>query len=75
MTSGTNYRWVAAVVAALAAGLVAAIAVPRYVEDEATGWILTAAVALVAGAAVALATREKTDDGAHVRDDVLGPKP
>ena len=71
MTSGTNYRWVTAIIAALAAALVAAVVAPRFVESDGTAWILTAVVAVAVGAAVALSTREKTDEGAHVKDDVL----
>ena len=71
MTSGTNYRWVTAVIAALSAGLIAAIVVPRMTEDGEVNWIVTVVVALVVGVGVALATREKVDRGAHVRDDVL----
>ncbi len=70
MTAGTNYRWVTAVVAALAVGVVAGIVVPRFL-DSAAGWIVTVVLAVVAGVAVALATREQVDDGAHVRDDAL----
>lgn len=75
MTSGTNYRWVTAVVAALLAGFLAAGLASRFVEGEALSWIIVVAVAVVVGAAVALVTHERTDDGAHIRDDVLGPKP
>ena len=71
MTSGTNYRWVTAIVAALAAGLVVAIVAPRFVETDGTAWILTAVVAVAVGLGVALSTREKVDEGAHVKDDVL----
>ena len=71
MTSGTNYRWVTAVIAALAAGLIAAIVIPRMTGDGEVNWIVTIVVALVVGVGVALATREKVDDGAHIRDDVL----
>ena len=70
MTSGTNYRWVMALVAALVVGTVAGLVVPRFLDDAA-GWAVTAVLALVAALAVLLATREVTDDGAHVRDDVL----
>ena len=74
MTSGTNYRWVTAVIAALSAGLVAAIVVPRMTESGETNWLVTILVTVAVGAAVALVTREKVDKGVHVRDDVL-PKP
>lgn len=74
MTSGTNYRWVTALAAALLAGLLAAVVTPRVAEDESVTWLVALGVALVAGLAVVLATREKIDDGAHVRDDAL-PKP
>jgi len=70
MTSGTNYRWVTPGIAALVVGLLTAIVAPRVVGDAA-GWGLTLGLAVVAGALVAFATRETTDDGAHVRDDTL----
>lgn len=70
MTAGTNYRWVTALVAALSVGVVAGIVVPRFLDTTA-GWIVTAVLTVVTGVAVALATRERVDDGAHVRDDVL----
>ena len=74
MTSGTNYRWVTALVAALMAGLLAAVGLPRVMGDDGAGWLLTLAVAAVVGLAVLFATRERVDDGAHVRDDALPPE-
>ena len=74
MTSGTNYRWVTALVAALVSGVVTAVLTPRLSAEGETDWLVTIGVAVLVGVAVALLTREKTDDGAHVRDDVLGPK-
>ncbi|PAP77007.1 hypothetical protein [Rubrivirga marina] len=71
MTSGTNYRWVTALIAALVVGLVAAIVTPRFGDSDGVDWLVTIALAVLAGALVALATREKTDDGAHIKDDVL----
>jgi len=71
MTSGTNYRWVTALIAALVVGLVAAIVTPRFGDSDGVDWLVTIALAVLAGAIVALATREKTDDGAHIKDDVL----
>lgn len=71
MTSGTNYRWVTALIAALVVGLVAAIVTPRFGDSDGVDWLVTIALAVLAGALVALVTREKTDDGAHVKDDVL----
>ena len=71
MTQGTNYRWVTAVIAALSAGLVAAIVIPRMTDEGEVNWLVTIAVTVAVGVAVALITREKVDDGAHVRDDVL----
>ncbi len=73
MTSGTNYRWVTALVAALMAGLVVAVVTPRYADDGGVNWLWTIGAAVVVGVAVGLFTRAKTDDGAHVRDDALGP--
>ena len=73
MTSGTNYRWVTVLVAGLMAGVIAAVVTPRF-NDDGVDWLITIIAVLVVGAAVALLTREKTpSDGAHVRDDVLGP--
>ena len=74
MTSGTNYRWVTALVAALVSGVVTAVLTPRLSAEGETDWLVTIGVAVLVGVAVALLTREKTDDGAYVRDDVLGPK-
>ena len=71
MTSGTNYRWVTALIAALVVGLLAAVVTPRFGADGDVDWLITIGLAVVAGAAVALATREKVDKGADVRDDVL----
>jgi hypothetical protein len=71
MTSGTNYRWVTALIAALGVGLVAAIVTPRYGDSDGVDWLVTIGLAVLTGAIVAFATREKTDDGAHVKDDVL----
>lgn len=71
MTSGTNYRWVTALVAALAVGLVAALVTPRFGDSDGVDWLVTIALAVFVGALVALATRERTDDGAHVKDDTL----
>ncbi len=70
MTSGTNYRWVTALVAALSVGFVAGLVVPRFLGTTA-GWVVTVVLALAAAAAAVVATREKIDDGAHVRDDAL----
>lgn len=71
MTSGTNYRWVTALIAALVVGLVAAVVTPRFGDSDGVDWLVTIGAAVLAGAVVALVTREKTDDGAHVKDDVL----
>jgi len=73
MTSGTNYRWVTALIAALLAGLLAAIGLPRVVDSDTTGWVLTLVIAVAAGLAVLLVTRERVDSGKRVRDDVLPP--
>ncbi len=74
MTQGTNYRWVTAVIAGLSAGLIAAIVAPRYFDDSAVSWIITVVVTLAVGGAVALASRERIDEGVHVRDDALPPE-
>ena len=74
MTSGTNYRWVTALVAGLMAAVVAAVVTPRFGDEGEVNWLVTIGLAVVVGVAVALATRDKTRDGAHVRDDALGPK-
>lgn len=71
MTSGTNYRWVTALVAGLVVGLLAAVVTPRFGDSDGVDWLWTIGIAVLAAAAVALATREKVDDGAHVRDDAL----
>ena len=71
MTSGTNYRWVTAFIAALVAGLLAAVVTPRIGESEGVNWLVTLGVAVLVGVVAALVTREKVDDGAHVRDDQL----
>ncbi len=73
MTSGTNYRWVTALIAALVGGLLAAVITPRFSEEESVSWLVVGVVAVVAGLAVLLATREKVDEGTHVRDDALPP--
>lgn len=74
MTSGTNYRWVTALVAALMAAVIAAVVTPRFSDEGAVDWLLTIGVAIGVGVIVALMTREKAPrDGAHVRDDALGP--
>ena len=74
MTGGTNYRWVTILVAAFFAGVVAAVAVPRFVEEEAVGWGIAVAVAVLTAVLVALATHERVDEGRHVRDDALPPE-
>lgn len=74
MTSGTNYRWVTALIAALSVGLIAAIVTPRFGDEGEVDWLVTIGLTVLVGAIVALATREKTDDGAHVRDDALPPE-
>ena len=70
MPSGTNYRWVTVLAAAVIAGVVTGLVVPRVLDTD-TGWIVALVVAAVAGGAVALATRERIDDGKQVRDDAL----
>ena len=70
MTSGTNYRWVTVLAAAVIAGVVTGLVVPRVLDTD-TGWIVALVVAAVAGGVVALATRERIDDGKQVRDDAL----
>ena len=69
--TGQSARWITALVAALSAGLVAAIVTPRFGDEGEVNWIITAVVALVAGAVFLIAGRRKVDDGAHVRDDAL----
>ena len=73
MTQGTNYRWVTALAAALMAGLLAAVGLPRVLSDDGAGWLLTIAVAAAVGLVVLFATRERVDEGKHVRDDALPP--
>ena len=74
MTTGTNYRWVAVIAAALMAGLIAAVVTPRVADDGAVNWLVAVGAAAVGGALAALLTREKApEDGAHIRDDALGP--
>lgn len=74
MSQGTNYRWVTVVIAGLAAGLIAAVVMPRFGVEGGVQWGVTALVALAVGAAVALSSRQHIDDGAHVRDDTLPPE-
>ena len=74
MTSGTNYRWVTAVIAALSVGMIAAIVTPRMADDGEVNWLVTIGVTVLTGAAIALFTREKVDRGVHVRDDALPPE-
>ena len=69
--TGESARWITALVAALSAGLIAAIVTPRFSSEDEVNWIITVVVALVAGAVFLLANREKVDDGAHVKDDAL----
>ncbi|MGB3543515.1 hypothetical protein [Rubrivirga sp.] len=69
--TGQPARWITALVAALSAGLVAAIVTPRFGDEGEVNWLITLVVAVAAGAVFLIAGRRKVDDGAHVRDDAL----
>ena len=69
-----KYRWPTVLIAALAVGLVAAVVTPRYGDSDGVDWLVTLGLAVLTAVVVALATREKVDDGAHVRDEVLPPE-
>ncbi|OZC02152.1 hypothetical protein [Rubricoccus marinus] len=57
-----NYRPFAIVIAALAAGGLAAILTPRFTAEGETSWLIAAAAAVVAGAVFALVTHQRVDD-------------
>ena len=59
-----NYRPVLALVAALAAGALAAVVTPRFTEEGEVSWLVTIAVAVLVGAVVALVTHQRVDDEA-----------